>query len=72
LAALLKQVRWDKHAVRDLGIDPGQLPPRDRLKYWYAAIAQAGIDSERATLEGDKLAQKMAQFGYQIGPAPHA
>jgi hypothetical protein len=72
LAALLKQVRWDKHAVRDLGIDPAQLPPRDRVKYWYTAIALAGIDSEQATQAGDELAQRMAQYGYRIGPAPRA
>ena len=70
LAALLKQVRWDKAAVRDLGIDPARLPPRDRLKYWYSAIARAGVDSDRATEAGDKLAQKVERLGYQIGAAP--
>src|SRR6516165_3957970 len=55
LAALLKQVRWNKESVQDLGIDPAQLPPRDRFKYWYSAIAQAGVDSERATQAGDEL-----------------
>lgn len=70
LAALLKQVRWEKEAVRDLGLDPAALPPRDRLKYWYTAIAQAGVDSNKATHAGDKLAQKLTALGYTVGPAP--
>src|SRR5262245_27621755 len=47
-AAILKKVRWDREAVADLGIDPSSLPPRDREKYWYTAIAQARIDSDAA------------------------
>jgi hypothetical protein len=70
LAAQLKQVRWNKEAVRDLGIDPAQLPPRDRLRYWYTAIAQARVDSDEATRAGDKLAQILGKHGYVIGPAP--
>ena len=72
LSALLKGARWDKAAVRDLGLDPAELPPRDRLKYWYTAIARAGVDSEKATEAGDKLAQKVGRLGYQVGPAPRA
>jgi len=72
LAAMLKRVRWDKEAVRDLGLEPSRLPPRDRLKYWYMAIVQAGVDSAAATRAGDDLAKKVAQLGYQIGPAPRA
>ena len=37
-AALLKKVRWSKEAVRDLGLEPGKLPPRVRAQFWYAAI----------------------------------
>ena len=70
LAALLKRVRWDKEAVRDLGLDPAHLPPRDRFKYWYSAIAQAGVDSAKATRAGDELAQLLAAKGYTVSPAP--
>ena len=42
LAALLKQLRWDREAVRELKLDPADLPPRDRERFWYTAIAQAG------------------------------
>jgi len=72
LSALLKGVRWDKAAVRDFGLEPAALPPRDRLKYWYTAIARAEVGSERATEAGDKLAQKLERLGYQVGPAPRA
>src|SRR4051812_42035214 len=48
LAAVLKQVRWDKDAVRELGLDPDALAPRDRQRYWYSAIAQAGVHSDAA------------------------
>ena len=30
LASLLKKLRWDPDAVRELGFDPHDLPPRDR------------------------------------------
>src|SRR5579871_479306 len=29
-AALLKRVRWDREAVRELGLEPADLAPRDR------------------------------------------
>src|SRR6266480_2471362 len=56
LANILKTVRWDPEAVRDLGIDPDALPPRDRQRYWYSAIAQAQVSSEAAIRDADKLA----------------
>jgi hypothetical protein len=71
LAAYFRQVRWDKKAVRDLGLDPASLPPRDRAKYWFAAISQANVDSAEATRAGDKLAERLIAQGYKIGPAPH-
>jgi hypothetical protein len=70
LAALLKKVRWDREAVRELGLDPRVLPPRDRQRFWYTAIAQAGVDSHRATRAGDALAKHLASIGYTIGRAP--
>ena len=70
LAGWLKKVRWDKDAVRELGLDPKALPPRDREKFWYAAIAQAQVSSERATEAGDRLAETLQALGYVVGPAP--
>jgi hypothetical protein len=69
-AALLKKVRWSKEAGSELGIRLADLPQRDRQRYWYAVIARAGVDSERATEAGDRLAAAAESAGYVIGPAP--
>src|SRR5438270_1428223 len=71
VAALLKKVRWDREAVRELGLDPDNLSPRDRQRFWYQAIAQAGVDSSAAVAAGDRLAQAVAST-YDIGPAPRS
>jgi hypothetical protein len=70
LAALLKRLRWDREAVRELGIDPATLAPRDRERFWYAAIARAGIDSPEAVAEAEELAQPLQELGFVVGPAP--
>ncbi len=68
LAEWLKRVRWNKEAVRDLGIDPDALPPRDRQRYWYLAIAQAGVDSPHAIQAGNRLAIALHRAGYVVLP----
>jgi hypothetical protein len=70
LAALLKRVRWDRETVRELGLDPAALPPRDRQRFWYTAIVQSGVGSEAAAAEGDRLAGLLRQAGYVVGAAP--
>jgi hypothetical protein len=70
LAELLKRVRWEKSAANELGLDPSTLPPRDRERYWYLAIARGDIDSEEATRQGNQLAETLRSMGYKIGPAP--
>ena len=70
VAGVLKQVRWDKDAVRDIGLDPDALAPRDRQRYWYSAIAQAGVHSDAAVKEGDALAKALEKIGFHVGPAP--
>src|SRR6516225_2684919 len=70
VAGLLKQVRWDKEAVRELGLDPASLPPRDRHKYWYTAIGQSSVGSDKAARAGDELAKRLAKLGYKVGPRP--
>jgi hypothetical protein len=67
LAALLKKVRWDREAVRELGIDPAELPPRDREKYWYLAIGRAGLSSPEAKAQGEELAEALRGLGYTVG-----
>jgi hypothetical protein len=67
---LLKRMRWDKDAVRELGLDPAALPPRDRQRFWYTAIAQARVDSAEASAAADQLAALVQPLGYVISPAP--
>jgi hypothetical protein len=69
-AEMLKRVRWDKEATREVGLDPVTLPPRDRFRYWYLTIAHARVDSDEAMQAGDRLAQMLQTYGYLIGPAP--
>ena len=70
-AAWLKKIHWDKEAARELGLAPAKLPPRDRRRYWYAAITGANVDSPEARAAGDKLAKVLAGAGYVVkgGPA---
>jgi hypothetical protein len=70
LAELLRRMRWDKDVVRELGLDPDTLPPRDRQRYWYLAIVHARVDSAEATARGDTLAEAVRGAGYEVGPAP--
>jgi hypothetical protein len=69
-AAWLKKVRWPKESIRELGLGPEGLPPRDRQQYWYTVIARAGIDSPAARAAGDRLAAQLVAQGYVVGPAP--
>ena len=66
LSELLKVLRWDKDCVRELGLDPDSLPPRDRQRYWYSAITTAKVDSTEAAEAADALARKMEAHGYIV------
>ena len=70
LSSLLKKVRWDPDTVKEIGLNPDDLPPRDRQRYWYTAIARAGVDSDKAREAGDQFADVLKKHGYEIGPAP--
>ncbi len=70
LAAVLKKHRWDREAVRELGLEPDDLPPRDREKFWYVAISQANVGSNEASAGGDELARAVKPLGYVVGGAP--
>lgn len=69
-AAALKKARWNKNAIAELGLKASDLPPRDRLRFWYSAIARSGVDSPEAVKAGDKLAKRLKKLGYVVGPAP--
>lgn len=70
LAALLKRARWDRDAVAELGLTVRELPPRDREKFWYAAITRAAVASAEASADADALAADLAALGFAVGPAP--
>lgn len=71
VAALLKRARWDKDAVKELGLASADLPPRDRERYWYTAIAQAQVDSEAARQSAELLAAALRKRGYDVSPPPN-
>jgi hypothetical protein len=68
-ANLLKKYRWDTAGIHELGVDPEDLPPRDRQRFWYALIVRAHVDSPEAAQAGDKLADVLRQHGYVVGSA---
>jgi hypothetical protein len=70
LADILKSLRWAKEAVREIGLNPADLPPRDRQRFWYTAISQAKVDSAAATAAGDRLAAAVKPLGYVVSAAP--
>lgn len=70
LAAVLKKARWHKEFVKSMGIETEKLAPRDRERFWYMAIAKAGVDSESAKQDGDKLAAILQKHGYAVSQAP--
>jgi hypothetical protein len=72
LSELLRLMRWDKELVRELGLNPDELPPRDRQRYWYAAIVAAKVNSLETRALGDAYAKLVAQMGFVISPAPGA
>jgi hypothetical protein len=72
VSELLRIIRWDKELVREVGLNPDDLPPRDRQRYWYAAIIAARVDTTEARALGDAYARLVAPLGFVIGPAPGA
>jgi hypothetical protein len=72
LSVWLKKLRWDPDQVKEIGLDPEALPPRDRQRYWYTAIAAAKVDSPEAAKAGDQFAAVLKKRGYEVGPGPSA
>lgn len=70
VAELLRTLRWDREAVREVGLDPADLPPRDRYRYWFITIGQANVNGPEARAQADELAELVEPLGYEIGPAP--
>lgn len=70
LSVLLRDLRFDKALVTEVGADPDDLAPRDRQRFWYSAIALARPDSPEARAEADDLIAAVKTLGYTVGPAP--
>src|SRR5262245_20114600 len=70
VAAFLKKIRWEPDDVKELGIDPETLPPRDRQRYWFLAICQAHLEGAAALAQANELAALLAVEGYQVSDAP--
>ena len=66
LSELLRVIRWEREQVTELGLDPETLPPRDRQRYWYAAISAAGVDSLEARNQAQKLLPALAAIGFKV------
>jgi hypothetical protein len=67
LASCLQKVRWERDAVKELGIDPDELPPRDRTRFWFLALGRAGLDSPKATEAGKRMIKTLMDAGYRVG-----
>lgn len=71
-AELLRALRWDREAVRELGLDPATLAPRDRQRYWFQAITHANVNGAEARVQAEEIIAATEALGYTIGDAPGA
>lgn len=70
LAALLKEVKYDRELVRELGVEPETFSPKDREKFWYNAIALAKVDGEEARYQAEVLTKALRKHGWIVGSLP--
>jgi hypothetical protein len=66
LANRLQKVRWPADAVREFGLDPESLPPRDRERYWYTAITRAQVHTDEAKQAGDRFVTVLKKRGFEV------
>jgi hypothetical protein len=70
LAALLKDLKFDREFVRELGAEPETLSPKDREKFWYNAIMVSKVDGPEARKQAEAISKLVKSLGLVIGPAP--
>jgi hypothetical protein len=63
LSQLLKSLKFERELVKELGTDPDLLAPKDREKFWYAAISLAKVDSPQARREAEELIEFLKPLG---------
>jgi len=63
LARELKDARFDKNLVAELGADPDTLSPRDRERFWYSAIALGMATGDGAT-QAEQLLKLLKPHGF--------
>ena len=66
VSELFRDLRIDKELVREVGLDPNTLSPRDRQRFWFQAIAAAKPDSEAAKLQAVELIAMLPSMGYSV------
>jgi hypothetical protein len=70
LAVQLKRLRWEPEAAGQLGLEIQDLPVRDRERFWYAVISRAGVTSDKAREDAERLADILRKKGYVVSPPP--
>jgi hypothetical protein len=70
VAALLKDLKFDRNWVREYAENPDAIAPKDREKFWYTAIGLAKVDSPEAVAQAEKLVALVKPIGFVIGPSP--
>lgn len=66
LAARMRQARLDRELVKELGLEPTNLPPRDREAYWFEALRRAPIASPEAQNQAAQLVSWLEKLGYEV------
>ncbi|MFM7113062.1 MAG: hypothetical protein ACKO26_18140 [Planctomycetota bacterium] len=65
-ANMLKTARIDPELARTLDLNPDDLPPRDREKFWYVALTRFPVASEKAKTCAAALVPWMAKAGIKV------
>lgn len=65
-ASLLKTARIDPELARTLGLNPEDLPPRDREKFWYVALTRFPVGCEKAQKSATALVPWLAKAGLKV------
>ncbi len=70
LAGLLRVLKYDPKWAERFVQDRTVFAIRDRDRFWYAAIAQARVDSPEAIREAEQILPALRNLGFVVGPPP--